>query len=826
MAYSAKARAISHRDWSRKKAPISRVGSYDFNGTVDRATMKMHMAAAERPQGVNQHLLTLWPLSSTAIDKSECFAVREREVLWTYRPGKHMARVSDGRMKALSSLNYFRLVLSTDQMDELRMAMGSPTGEGNVATLQKLKLLVGSKRMEDSRTRGMTVDQLNLVDHCLRNYVLATIQYAGVAITGEEAGSRQSLQGIAVTVGGLNTLANNGDKTLCPGMKLCMTVPRCVPDSAAWPAPCDHIGLPHGKVVPILRQADGSELSQMIMTRGLGGIYRHVAQLMTGCCDGVLETAQAQVKEEDVPLDVYFAFTSSSYKNTRNVAKDYTGITVREPEVANDQLDVMRRMNDAVVFTMSASKKKTNLFVNKTNNRRYTGKPVIPDMYDDSLLSFGANTGSYGKTPGKDIAENKADKQAGPLMKGITPFWRLIIIAFGNVRDVVLANAGSTTEGRLLRTKFYAGGKPLDDSYRSGSEIEYLTNTRNGLPKMFADFYNNTVPDCLGSGAVDNSKDLDASHYAEMIVDVMDYAHKHFSANAVTLNGDLPRKVVYHEMQAVSNGNASFALGVAQKPHGKARVDEMGLAPSEKFQPNIVVLDSATQYPWQIDSVAQITTSSTSVNHSKYTIVFRNTFQAPFRLEPVSGSEEIQLSDNELPFVGAWLAVPATDALPARTPYRSDFMPKRFFVTREKEVDYYYLTWSAIVHLVCHNVIQQRRSAKMILEMNPAQLVRKPHYSYKGGQLTPTLGTSTRFGAPGLGSFLHAVLRPDDNSGTQYQDYLRKHSPIASLVKNVVKATVHAVTQHQLTTEKKTVGMALSSASRGEAVDVVLTGAV
>ena len=35
MAYSVEQRAISHRDWSRKKAPISRVGSYDFNGTVE-----------------------------------------------------------------------------------------------------------------------------------------------------------------------------------------------------------------------------------------------------------------------------------------------------------------------------------------------------------------------------------------------------------------------------------------------------------------------------------------------------------------------------------------------------------------------------------------------------------------------------------------------------------------------------------------------------------------------------------------------------------------------------------------------------------------------
>ena len=125
--------------------------------------------------------------------------------------------------------------------------------------MDALKAVVGDKRMEHPKGRTFKIDELNKIDEHLRHYVLANIQYAGVVITGEEPGSRQSLQGIAVTVGGLNTLANNGDKTLCPGMKLCMTVPRCVPDSTQWPAPCDHIGLPHGKVTPILRQAEAQD---------------------------------------------------------------------------------------------------------------------------------------------------------------------------------------------------------------------------------------------------------------------------------------------------------------------------------------------------------------------------------------------------------------------------------------------------------------------------------------------------------------------------------------------------------------------------------------
>ena len=148
-------------------------------------------------------------------------------------------------------------------------------------------------------------------------------------------------------------------------------------------------------------------------------------------------------------------------------------------------------------------------------------------------------------------------------------------------------------------------------------------------------------------------------------------------------------------------------------------------------------------------------------------------------------------------------------------------------VANQNNVKYYYLTWSAFVHTVSHNVLQQHDDSKKILEMNPAELVTNPHYTNSATDLEPTINSSPQnFGTPGLGSFLHAILRPDTDATTQYQDYLRKHSPIASLVKNVVQATVQAVTQHQLTTEKKTVGMALSSAARGEAVDVVLTGAV
>ena len=833
MAYSssnAQARAISHRTWSRKKAPISRVGSYDFNGAVDRATMKMHMASADRPQGHNE-VLTLWPLASTAIDKNECFAVREREVLWTMRPGKGMGRTSDGRMRALSSLNYFRLNLSNDQRDELAAAMDMKT-KSKADVMAALKALVGPKRLEHKATRGMTLDTLNKVDQLLRSYVLAVIQYAGVAITGEEAGSRQHLQGIAVTVGGLNTLANNSEKTLCPGMKLCMTVPRCVPDATDWPAPCDHIGLPHGKVVPILRQADGYELSNMIMTQHLGAIYRNVAQLMTGCCNAMQET----VDEEDVPVDVYFAFTtgpkSGINDHLKNVADDYSAVTEDVPvatEIANDMLDVMRRINDAVVFTMSASEKTTNKFTNE-HNIRYEGTQDYASSIDNKGLAF-----STSKSIGRGGSE-----QSGPLETGITPIWRLLIIAYGSVRDIVLANAFAA--GVATTYKFYDGVSTLDVSaangYYNGAPAIYNLTGTNGLGTLFK---GKKVPQCLTAAGdkASNKKDPDAAQFAEMIVDLMDKVSDKLNANQISLNKNgqdvKPNKIKYHVMQAVSNGNASFALGSRNTPYATLKIDELGLSNiSRKFQPNVVVMDSGIQYPWKSEAVKNIINSGGIQQHSKFVIVFRNTFQAPFRQETGQTTEHIEVSDNELPFVGAWVAVPAEKSpgvefkMPADTPYRSNYLPERLSVGKMNGVKYYYLTWSALVHLVCNNVLQQHDKAKMVLEMNRAQLVYSPHYDNKTTALYPTLhdASNRKFGAPGLGSFLHAILRPDTNATTKYQDYLRKHSPIASLVKNVVQATVQAVTQHQLTTEKKTVGMALSSAGRGEAVDVVLTGAV
>ena len=177
--------------------------------------------------------------------------------------------------------------------------------------------------------------------------------------------------------------------------------------------------------------------------------------------------------------------------------------------------------------------------------------------------------------------------------------WRLLIIAFGNIRDIVLANAGSTSAGKTLKTKFYKGVTPLDDTQRAADN--YVTDT---MEAMFNTYYNKKIPDCLGQITMaQNSKDPDASQYAEMIVDIMSKVHSELSRNAITITNAtagvvMPHKVAYNEMRAVSNGNASFGLAAKEIPSGTTLV-ETQLPLSETFQPNVVVLDPKVQYPWE-----------------------------------------------------------------------------------------------------------------------------------------------------------------------------------------------------------------------------------
>lgn len=846
MAYtSGQARAISHRDWSRKKAPISRVGSYDFNGTVDRATMKMHMAAANRPVSTAQRVLTLWPLSSTAIDKNECFAVREREVLWTMRAGKGMGRTTDGRMKALSSLNYFRLVLQDWQLDELKgllkaattgVLVGPTDRDDNDKAMRILTALVGDKRMQDEDARTIKEVHLNKIDEHLRHYVLGTIQYAGVVITGEEPGSKQSLQGIAVTVGGLNTLANNGDKTLCPGMKLCMTVPRCVPDSTQWPAPCDHIGLPHGKVTPILRQADAQDLTQAILG-GTQHIHTQVARMMSGC--GGYGGA---MKECKAPQDVYFAFVHANRMEPASLERVTNEITysVDNMQIQEEELDVMRRMNDAVVFTMHANET-TTLDKHRGKARFDESNPFAATMLDDTNFVFGAGPNN---------------KETLPLIVGVPECWRIALIAYGNVRDVVFAslmsrmNGGNGATGsRMFAVDDASTGAQTQIPGRNAQGFYFPGLMEQGITQVFVEKYNSQVPACLSAQGdrVGNAADPDAKQYAAMIVDIMENVQQKLgpqgnSVNLVHVVNQMlpnagtvermvkPNKVVYHQMQAVSNGNAAFALGVLEDPDENS---DDKLDADEKLQPNLIVMDDDTSLPWD-DAVIEGINTRANANHSTVSIIFRKHFEAPLRQEYGAKNTHIEVSDNELPFVGAWVALHRNAVGPGAgindniTPYRSNFAPERFLVHESANLNYYYLTWSALVHLTCYNVLQKTLGGKKILEMQRAQLLPSVHYGYEDDDKEPALQDTPnrKFGAPGLGAYLQAILKPDTNNATKYQDYLRKHSPIASLVNNVIRATVEAVTQHQLATDKKTVGMALSSAGRGEAVDVVLTGAV
>lgn len=72
--------------------------------------------------------------------------------------------------------------------------------------------------------------------------VLSGLKYAGVAVTGFQPETDVFEQGFVVTVAGLNTLFNNGNKTLYPGDIICADIPDTTRQRDSL-----QTGIPHGK---------------------------------------------------------------------------------------------------------------------------------------------------------------------------------------------------------------------------------------------------------------------------------------------------------------------------------------------------------------------------------------------------------------------------------------------------------------------------------------------------------------------------------------------------------------------------------------------------
>ena len=823
------ATAVSHRNFTRKRPPISRVGSYDFNGQVDRGTMRVHMSSAnKRTAHDDQNTLVLW-IPPVGSNKNECFAVREREVLWTMRPEHNLGRCTDGRLRALSSLNYFRLKLEDHEKQHLIGALNANNNGVNDANLMDTlrKMIKG-----EAHDFNFTDDQLATTDRLLRHAVLRKIQYSGVCITGEEAASKLTLQGIAVTCGGLNTLQNTGE-ALHPGQRLIMDVPRVLPDNARHPAFPDRIGVPHGKVTPIIRAVEADDIVQRVLVDQTD-IARTVALRMRGWTDDDVISGSHRVN------DAFFAFpTIYGGLNAANLALRGRA----RGDTQRDHLDLMRRVNDAVTFTTTTYTGDQGLHSFATDRNR----DVAWDNDPHSIVAGGAgrvaNNFAFTVPPVGAGARGNPDTQVRPYTSHVPFMGSLFTVIFGNVRDVICANAG-VAAAQAAAAAAAAGGAgpavlPAADEwpayyYIGGIPVINLQAMENIAINAIRMNGNIWVP----SGNEDDGRGERYAHEMQHMVNAAADALNNDGyklSKADPLQGaaartDLqPRKIKYIEMQAVGNGNAATAMGAAATPLG---IDAVGaINDATRFQPNIVVLDDDKSLPWATDTISQLVLEGAAVanRHSQVCIIFSSTFYAPVGVP----DDDINISDNEMPFVGAWIATttPPNDNRVYRSNYRSTRLQVKDHVLGANHVYYYHLTWSGLVHLVAHNILHRTADEVRILDFARARLIQPVQYSYTprpagapAGSDQPTLVNAARYGAPGLGAYLNSVLGVNQPANeTEYQRYLKQHSPIAALFKHVISATAEACLAHSQQIGRKTIGMALNAAPHGEAVDVCLT---
>jgi hypothetical protein len=112
-------------------------------------------------------------------------------------------------------------------------------------------------------------------DEGQKRAVMADLKYAGVAVTGFKPEQDVFEQGFVVTVAGLNTLFNNGVRTLYPGDIICADIPNPA-DKGLRKNRALQMGIPHEKIqFVVTRFADLSreigvrEASRFIMGTAL-----------------------------------------------------------------------------------------------------------------------------------------------------------------------------------------------------------------------------------------------------------------------------------------------------------------------------------------------------------------------------------------------------------------------------------------------------------------------------------------------------------------------------------------------------------------------------
>ena len=137
-------------------------------------------------------------------------------------------------------------------------------------------------------------------------------------------------------------------------------------------------------------------------------------------------------------------------------------------------------MNDAVVFTMHTKEAR----VSDLGSRASTTTPYVAAHADASEMYFGTS-----------LAARATDaQQVRPIAEGVTPMYKLLIIAFGNVRDVVMANYYAFNPG--TSTVAFYQGIARDGTLGGGAPIAANLDrviTNGGIENLFV----NGLPTCL-----------------------------------------------------------------------------------------------------------------------------------------------------------------------------------------------------------------------------------------------------------------------------------------------------------------------------------------
>lgn len=241
----------------RRIKPLARPTSFDINTSFDiRHYQNIKYGNVISP-------------SFPAVATDEAFHVKEGELLMKFKPGQGVT-YRDHQMHAFSFANGLKPA-KTDRD-------GGPDASLNASNANP--------------------------DAAVRRAILGRLEYAGVAVTEFKPDADVYEQGFVATLGGLNTLFNNGDNTINAGSLLCVDLPKT---SSGRKARALQTGVPNEKLqfvvttLKAMRDAYGAMAHKYIIGTALS--YARPGQpvdIVLHRCNVVISGGAADDSEDDL----------------------------------------------------------------------------------------------------------------------------------------------------------------------------------------------------------------------------------------------------------------------------------------------------------------------------------------------------------------------------------------------------------------------------------------------------------------------------------------------------------------------------------------------